>query len=79
MVPSSLTEMTEDGASESSTAVWWKGNKYLPMHDVIYDAVWINSSVDLEQIATVGWQILAREQWRLSAFIITAGREHLFK
>lgn len=34
------------------------------MHAVIYDAVWINSSV--------GLQTLARERSRLSIFIITA-------
>lgn len=55
------------------------------MHAVIYDAVWINSSVGLQQReateARVGLQISAREPEHLhnNSCTIDAGRKHLFK
>lgn len=58
------------------------------MHAVNYDAVWINSSVDLQQCegtegqswaTDISLRAVKAEHFHNNSCIINAGRKHLFK
>lgn len=58
------------------------------MHAVIYDAVWIHSSVDLQQcegtecqswVTDISVRAVEAECFHTNSCAINAGRKHLFK